>query len=69
VQLLNLGFSTQTIKDCEGKKFNLEVLWQTRNDIAHRNEVPTFFMTIETLKVLVVFTKEIPKLLLSQLEL
>jgi hypothetical protein len=68
VQLLNLGFSIQTISGGAGEKFNLEILWETRNNIAHRNESPTFFVTIETLKVLVSFTSEMPRLLLSQLD-
>jgi len=69
VQLMNLGFSTQKRSEQDGEKFNLEILWQTRNDIAHRNEKPSFFRTIETLRVLVSFTNDMPKLLLSQMEI
>lgn len=69
VQLSNLGFSFQKGNEDEKEKFNLEILWQTRNDIAHRNEKPTFFETIETLQVMVSFTNDVPKLLLSQMEI
>jgi hypothetical protein len=68
IQLVNLGFFPQKRSEQDGENFNLEILWQTRNDIAHRNEKPSFFMTIETLRVLVSFTNEMPKLLASQME-
>jgi hypothetical protein len=62
VQLENLGFSAQTITNRNGEKFNLQVLWQIRNDIAHRNELPTFFVTIEALRFLVTFANELPNI-------
>lgn len=66
VQLNNLGFSIKTINKSE-EKFNLEILWDKRNDIAHRNDFPTFFITIETLKTIVKFSNTMPKLLLEHL--
>jgi hypothetical protein len=65
VQLTNIGFNVQR----NSKEFNLEMLWHIRNDIAHRNSKPTFFQTIETLKVLMAFLDEGPKLLNEQYQI
>lgn len=62
VQLSNLGFNS-----CRNNKFNLNDLWETRNNIAHRTIKPSFSETIETLKVLVAFTDDLPQLLKAQL--
>jgi hypothetical protein len=62
VQLANIGFYLQK----NTKEFNLDMLWQIRNDIAHRNIKPTFFQTTETLEVLMTFLDEGPKLLNKQ---
>jgi hypothetical protein len=58
IQLSNLGFDT--------KKYNLERIWEKRNDIAHRNVKPSFSETVEALNFFVAFSQEMPKLLKEQ---
>ncbi|MEM3697396.1 MAG: hypothetical protein QXQ94_07860 [Candidatus Bathyarchaeia archaeon] len=63
-QLKILGFEYST----EDKSFDVDKLWnELRNRIVHHNYKPTFDETYETLKILVSFTKEMPKNLKSWL--
>lgn len=63
-QLKILEFEYSTVE----KSFDVDKLWnKLRNRIAHHNYKPTFDETYETLKILVSFTKEMPKNLKSWL--
>jgi len=60
--LRNLGFKSLLTES--NRKFHAETLWhKVRNDIAHRNYIPTFYETSETLKILISFVKETPSIL------
>ncbi|MBX5328604.1 MAG: hypothetical protein QHH18_07500 [Candidatus Bathyarchaeota archaeon] len=65
-QLENLGYKYSAVN----KLFDVDTLWnKIRNNIAHHNYKPTFDETYETLNILVSFTREMPKMLKSWLNL
>jgi hypothetical protein len=52
----------------EDKTLSLEKLWHNiRNDIAHRNYIPTFIETNETIKILITFLDEMPSIIKNQI--
>ena len=60
-QLRNLGFNDKNYE------LNFDKLWhKVRNDIAHRNYKPTYNETQEAIKTVVIFTREMPKILHNQ---
>lgn len=61
-QLKNLGY--KSILKGSSREFHVEVLWyEIRRDIAHYNYVPSFYETMETLKILISFVEETPAIL------
>jgi hypothetical protein len=63
-QLKNLGYEYPS----EDKLFDIDTLWnRLRNKIAHHNYKPTFDETYETLKILISFTRKMPKIFKSRL--
>jgi len=65
-KLKNLGYEYSA----EDKSFDFPDLWnKLRNKIAHHNKRPTFDETYETLKILVSFTKETPKIIKTWLKI
>jgi hypothetical protein len=63
-QLKNLGYKYCQENDNESKSLDVDTLWNVlRNKIAHRNYKPTFHETYGTLRILVLFMKEMPRIL------
>ena len=61
LQLKNLGYKAYQNNQDEEKRLNVDNLWHNvRNKIAHHNYKPTFTETIETIKILVSFVREMP---------
>jgi hypothetical protein len=58
-QLKNLGYKSYQAK----KKPNVFTLWETRNQIAHRNRLPTYEETRNAMEIIVSFTREMPMIL------
>jgi hypothetical protein len=63
-QLKSLGFKPNIEKNRKDEQITTEALWhEIRNDIAHRNDKPTFQQTSGTICILVSFMEEMPEIL------
>jgi hypothetical protein len=61
-QLKNLGY--KSILKGSGREFHVAILWhEVRRNIAHYNYMPSYYETMETLKILISFVEETPMIL------
>jgi hypothetical protein len=64
LQIKNLGFKTALVSVAKDYQIDHEKLWSMRNDVAHRNHIPTFNETYGALIILVSFMENTPHTLL-----